>query len=70
LLTACLPLVNTLTSYRIGSNPVGLDSTPSFVEANFPLSLDQGKHLAYAMYWFLLYNLYLMSMIVHISIGV
>jgi hypothetical protein len=70
LLTPCLPLVNTLTSYRIGSNPVGLDSTPSFVEANFPLSLDQGKHLAYAMYWFLLYNLYLMSMIVHISIGV
>jgi hypothetical protein len=47
-----------------------LESMPSFIEANFPLSLDQGKHLAYTLYRFLLYNLYLMSMIVHLSIGV
>jgi hypothetical protein len=39
LLMPCLPFVNTLASYYIGSNPVGLDSTPSFIEANFPLSL-------------------------------
>jgi hypothetical protein len=70
LLTPCLPLVNTLTSYHIGSNPVRLESMPSFVEANFPLSLDQGKDLAYTLYRFLLYNLYLMSMIVHLSIVV
>jgi hypothetical protein len=63
---------NTLASYCIGSNPVGLESMPSFVEANFPLSLslNQGKHLAYTLYRFLLYNLYHMSMIVHLSIGV
>jgi hypothetical protein len=70
LLTPCLPLVNTLASYRIGSNPVGLESTPSFVEANYPLSLYQGKDPAYTLYRFFLYNLYLMSMIVHISIGI
>jgi hypothetical protein len=64
LLTPCLPLINILASYRKGSNPVGLESTPSFIEANFPLSLDQGKHLAYTLYRFLFYNLYLMSMIV------
>jgi hypothetical protein len=70
LLTPCLPFINTLASYRIGSNPVGLENTPSFVEANFPLSLDHGKHLVYTLYRFLLYNLYLMSMIVHLSIEV
>jgi hypothetical protein len=31
---------NSLASYRIGSNPVGLESMPSFIIANFPLSLD------------------------------
>jgi hypothetical protein len=34
------PFANTLASYRIGSNPVGLESAPSFVVANFPLSLS------------------------------
>jgi hypothetical protein len=33
-------------------------------------SLDQGKHLAYTLYRFLLYNIYLMSMFLHLSIGV
>jgi hypothetical protein len=70
LLTPCLPLVNTLASYHLGSNPVGLECTASFIEANFPLSLDRGKHLAYTLYWFLLYNHYVMSMNVHLSRGV
>jgi hypothetical protein len=70
LLTPCLSFVNTHASYCIGSNTTGLENAPSFNEANFPLSHDQGKDLAYTMYRFLLYNLYLMSMIVHLSIGV
>jgi hypothetical protein len=37
-------------SYCIGSDPVGLERTPSFVEANLPLSLDQGKHRASFLY--------------------
>jgi hypothetical protein len=60
LLTPCLPFAKTLVSYRIGSNPVGLENMPSFVEANFHLSLNQGKLPADTMYRFLLYNLYLM----------
>jgi hypothetical protein len=47
LFLAYASFANTLASYHIGSNPVGLESMPSFVEANFPLSLDQGKHRAY-----------------------
>jgi hypothetical protein len=61
---------NTLASYLIGSNPVGLESAPSFVVANFPLSLGQGKHHAYPLNRFLLYNIYIMPMIVHLSIGI
>jgi hypothetical protein len=45
-----LPFANTHASYRIGSDPIGLENTPSFVEANLPLSLDQGKHHASSMY--------------------
>jgi hypothetical protein len=33
-------------SYHIGTDPIGLESTPSFDEANFSSSLKQGKHLA------------------------
>jgi hypothetical protein len=66
----CLTFLNTHASYHIGSDTACLENAPSFVEANFPLSLDQGKHLAYTLYRFLLYNLYLMSKIVHLGIGV
>jgi hypothetical protein len=47
LISSYASFVNALALYRIGSNPVGLESTPSFTEVNFPLSLDQGKHQAY-----------------------
>jgi hypothetical protein len=47
-----------------------LVSMPSIIEAIFPLSLNQGKHLAYTLYMFFIYNLYFMPMIVHLSIGV
>jgi hypothetical protein len=70
LLTPCLLFVNTHASYRIGSNTTTLENVPIFDEANLFSSLDQGKHLAYTLYRFLLYNLYLMPMIVHLSIGV
>jgi hypothetical protein len=40
---------NTLASYRIGSDHVGLEFTPSFIKANFPLPLDQGKHRAFSL---------------------
>jgi hypothetical protein len=70
LLIPCLPFANTHASYRIGSDTVGLENAPSFDEANLSSSLDQGKHRAYTLYRFLLYNLYLMSMILHLSIGV
>jgi hypothetical protein len=39
--------INTLTSYRICSNTVNLEGTPSFNEANLSPSFDQGKHQAY-----------------------
>jgi hypothetical protein len=68
LLTPCLPFANTHASYRIGSDTADLENTPSFDEANLSSSLDQGKQLAFTMYRFLLYNLYIMSMIVHLSI--
>jgi hypothetical protein len=68
LLIPCLLFANTHTSYRIGSDTAGLENAPSFYEANLSSSPDQGKHLAYTLYRFLLYNLYLMSMIVHLSI--
>jgi hypothetical protein len=61
---------NTLALYRIGSKPVGLEIMPSFIKANFPLSLDQGKHHAYPLNRFLLYNIYIMLMIVYLSIGI
>jgi hypothetical protein len=70
LLTPCLPFANTDATYRIGSNTAGLENTPSFDKANRSSSLDQGKHLTFTLYRFLLYNLYNMSMIVHLSIGV
>jgi hypothetical protein len=52
------------------SCPVGLENTPSFDNANFPLSLNQGKHHAYTLYRLSLCNTYIMSMIAHLSIGV
>jgi hypothetical protein len=70
LLTPCLPFANTHASYCIGSNTAILENVSSLDEANLSSSLDQGKHLAFTLYRFLLYNLYLMSMIVHLSIGV
>jgi hypothetical protein len=54
LLTPCLPFVNTHASYRIGSDPAGLENAPSLDEANLFSSLDQGKHLAFSLYRFLL----------------
>jgi hypothetical protein len=66
-LIPCLPLANTHESYRIGSENAGLENALSFDEANLSSSLDQGKHLAFTLYRSLLYNLYLMSMIVHLS---
>jgi hypothetical protein len=51
---------NTLASYHIGSNLVGLVGTPSFIVANLPLSLDQGKHFASSLNRILLYNIYIM----------
>jgi hypothetical protein len=70
LLTPCVTFANTHASYCIGSNTAGLENVPSFNEANLSSSLDQGKHLAFTLYRFLLYNVYHMSMIVHLSIGV
>jgi hypothetical protein len=70
LLTPWLPFVNTHASYRLRSNMVGLENGPSFNEANLFSSLDQGKHLAHTLYRISLYNIYLMSMIVHLSIEV
>jgi hypothetical protein len=70
LFTPCLPFANIHASYHIGSDIAGLENAPSFYEANLSSSLDQGKHLAYTLYMFLLSNLYLISMIVHLSIGV
>jgi hypothetical protein len=61
LLTPCSPFVNTHASYHVGSNTIGLENAPSFNKANLFSSLDQGKHLAYTLYWLLLYNPYLMS---------
>jgi hypothetical protein len=69
-LTPCLPFANTPASYHIGSDTAGLENELSFDEANCSSSLDQGKHVAFTLYRFLLYNLYIMSMIVHLSIGV
>jgi hypothetical protein len=65
-----VPFANTHASYGIRAGIAGLENAPSFDEASLSSSLDQGKHLAYTLYRFLLYNLYLMSMIVHLSIGV
>jgi hypothetical protein len=53
-----VPFANTLASYGIGSDPVGLRSMPSFTEANLSLALDQGKHRVYSLYMFSLYNAY------------
>jgi hypothetical protein len=60
LLTPCFPLVNTLVSYHIGSNLVGLESMWSFYEANLSSSLDQGKHIPSSLNRISLYNIYLM----------
>jgi hypothetical protein len=70
LLAPCLHFANTDASYRIGSNTADLENAPSFGEANFSSSLDQGMHLTFTLYRFLLYNLHIMSMIVHLSIGI
>jgi hypothetical protein len=70
LLTPCSPFINTHASYHISSNTAGLENAPSLNESNLFCSFDQGKHLAYTLYRFLLYNLYRMLMIVHLSIGV
>jgi hypothetical protein len=61
-LIAFLPLYLTQrhASYRIGIDPAGLENTPSFNEANFSSSLDQGKHLASSLNKILLYDIYFM----------
>jgi hypothetical protein len=51
---------NTLASYRIGFNPVGLEGAPSFVVVSLPFSLNQGKHIASSLNRILLYNIYIM----------
>jgi hypothetical protein len=38
-----------------------LENAPSFDEANFSSSIDQGKHLASSLNRILLYNIYFMS---------
>jgi hypothetical protein len=38
--------VNTLPSYRIGSNTAELEGMPSYAEANSCPSFNQGKHQA------------------------
>jgi hypothetical protein len=70
LLIPCLPFANTHASYHIGSDTTGSENAPSFDEANLSSSLYQVKHRAYTLYTFLIYNLSIMSMIVHLSIGV
>jgi hypothetical protein len=70
LLAPCLSFANSHASYHIGSDTTDLENVPSFDEANLSSSLDQGKHLAFTLYRFLLYNLSIVSMIVHLSIGV
>jgi hypothetical protein len=47
-------------SYRIGTDTAGLEKVPSFDEANFSSSLDQGKHLASSLSRISLYNIYIM----------
>jgi hypothetical protein len=51
---------NCHASYRIGTDPVGLESMPSFNEANFSSSLEQGKHLTSSLNTILSYNIYIM----------
>jgi hypothetical protein len=60
LLVPCLPFANTHASYHIGSDTAGLENTPSFDEANFSSSLDQGNHLASSLNRTSLYNTYIM----------
>jgi hypothetical protein len=55
-----VPFINFDASYHIGFDPVGLESTISFTEANFSLSLDQGKYLASSLNRILLYNINIM----------
>jgi hypothetical protein len=62
-------LENAQSFYEANHSP-GLENAQSFYEANHSSSLDQGKHLSFTLYRFLLYNIYIMSMIVHLSIGV
>jgi hypothetical protein len=64
--TSFTPFANTHASYHIGSYSIGLENASSFDEANFS-SLDHGKHRAFPLNRILLYNLYIMSMIAHIS---
>jgi hypothetical protein len=42
-------------------HPIGLESMPTFADANFPLSLDQGKHLASSLNKISLYYIYIMQ---------
>jgi hypothetical protein len=42
--------LNTLASYRIGSNTAEFKGTPSFTEANLSPSFNQGKHRASSLY--------------------
>jgi hypothetical protein len=58
-------------SYHIGSNPVGLESTPSFTEANFALSLSTKASNVHApCIEFCFTILTFMFFLVHLSIGV
>jgi hypothetical protein len=72
LILPLLPLHLSLTSCtcRIIPNAAEFEGMPSFVEANLSPSFDQGKNRASSLYKILLYNIYIMLMIVHLCIGI
>jgi hypothetical protein len=51
---------NCHASYRIGTDTAGWENAPSFDEANFSSSLDQGKYLASSLNRISVYNIYIM----------
>jgi hypothetical protein len=59
-------IVNTLASYRIGSNTVDLEGMPSIAKANISPSFDQAKHQAYPSLGLSLSSPLLMLLIVHL----
>jgi hypothetical protein len=72
--TSFASIINTLASYRIGSNPINLESMSSFAEANLPLSLSlsQPRQAPSIPFYrdFACITLILLFLIVHLSVGV